>query len=115
MLDKTEAAWLKLAYVVATPPATPRIRLDDLLYVLPDTGCEVSPSCFSCPLAECKYDLPSRQGMSAERLARESADRDKVRLMTAAGASVREIASALGCSTRAVFRKRAALRQHQAD
>ena len=27
-------------------------------YHYEDTGCEVSPSCLTCPLPQCKYDDP---------------------------------------------------------
>ena len=30
----------------------------DRVDVAPDTGCEVSPSCLTCPLPQCKYDDP---------------------------------------------------------
>lgn len=32
------------------------ILIDGRIGFLADTGCSVSPSCFSCPLARCKYD-----------------------------------------------------------
>ena len=63
---------------------------------LKDTGCEYSPSCFTCPLPMCKYDLPGpvevhvrNQGICDARKG---------------GMSVKETAKRFGVSLRTVHR-----------
>lgn len=64
-----------------------------------DTGCEVSPSCLSCPLPKCRYDDGGR--VPTQRVvAREAA---AIPLL-AAGLSVRQVANRLCVSTSAVKR-----------
>lgn len=29
------------------------------LSVVPDTGCDLAPSCLNCPLPRCRYDYPA--------------------------------------------------------
>ena len=43
---------MKLATLTPTADALPE------RYPYRDEGCEVSPSCLRCPLAQCKYDDP---------------------------------------------------------
>ena len=43
----------------APPPVEPDDGAEARDTRLADTGCEVAPSCFECPLALCKYELPA--------------------------------------------------------
>lgn len=59
-----------------------------------DTGCEYSPSCFTCPLERCKYD---RHSMIEERNAR-------ILAAYQAGASVLQLCNQFSLSDRVVRR-----------
>jgi hypothetical protein len=63
-----------------------------------DEGCEVSPSCLSCPLPQCRYDVPGgiRSVLSGAR------KREIVQLR-AAGVPVAMVAARVGVSRRTVF------------
>lgn len=64
-----------------------------------DDGCEVSPSCLSCPLEVCKFDR-------ADSIRAEQRDRltlyNRIMERRAAGHTYERIAAELGCSRRAV-------------
>lgn len=64
-----------------------------------DTGCEVHPSCLTCPLARCRYDEPggARQILNYDR------DRSIVDLQRR-GLPINTIAARAGVSRRTVFR-----------
>jgi transposase-like protein len=83
------------------PGALRRARSDALpentQYV--DTGCDVHPSCLTCPLVRCRYDEPG----GTRRLLSEGRDRSIVALRRS-GHGVEEIASRFGVSRRTVFR-----------
>lgn len=64
-----------------------------------DEGCEVSPSCFSCPLPRCRYEEPG--GLRA--ILNESRDRQILQLRME-GLGVDELAGRFGVSRRTVFR-----------
>lgn len=64
-----------------------------------DDGCEVNPSCLTCPLPRCRYEEPG--GLRA--ILNESRDREMVELR-ARGVSVDSIANRFGVSRRTVFR-----------
>jgi transposase-like protein len=64
-----------------------------------DTGCDVHPSCLTCPLVRCRYDEPG----GARRVFSEGRDRSIVALRRS-GRDVEEIASRFGVSRRTVFR-----------
>jgi hypothetical protein len=65
-----------------------------------DTGCDLHPSCLSCPLVRCRYDEPggARSLLSADR------DREIVDLQREGGLTVAMIARRFGISRRTVFR-----------
>ena len=65
-----------------------------------DDGCDVSPSCFSCPLAVCKFDLPD--GSIQEQQRARLALYNRIMELRAAGWTYERIAAELGCSRRAV-------------
>ena len=64
-----------------------------------DSGCDLHPSCLSCPLVRCRYDEPG----GPRRLL--SSDRDgEVLAMQRTGSSIQVIARRVGVSRRTVFR-----------
>lgn len=83
------------------PPLRYRVRAD----ALPehtryrDDGCQVSPSCLTCPLSRCRYEEPG--GLRA--LLNQYRDRQIVRLRTE-GMGVEDLALRFGISRRTVFR-----------
>ena len=64
-----------------------------------DDGCDVSESCFNCPLPRCRYEEPG--GLRA--LLNESRDREIVQLRLK-GMPVEQLADRFGVSRRTVFR-----------
>lgn len=44
--------------MLKSPSASSSVDTVPEFYHYEDTGCEVSPSCLSCPLPRCKYDDP---------------------------------------------------------
>ncbi|HXG42135.1 MAG TPA: helix-turn-helix domain-containing protein [Dehalococcoidia bacterium] len=64
-----------------------------------DTGCDIHPSCLSCPLPRCRYDEPGgiRALLGAYR------DRQIVALRRQ-GVGIEELARRFGVSRRTVFR-----------
>lgn len=71
-----------------------------------DTGCDLHPSCLSCPFPRCRYDEPG--GVAA--LLRAARDEAILRSYEA-GRSIDEIARAHGVSRRTVFRVLSARRR----
>ena len=67
--------------------------------VPPDTGCEESPTCLSCPLPQCKYDDPA----AYHRLLKHRSDL-KVRAALEDGLSLEEAASQFHVTVRTIFR-----------
>ena len=65
-----------------------------------DSGCDLAESCLNCPLQECIYDEP---GGRQHWLKRER-DKEIVRLFTAEGKEVKELALKFGLSRRTVQR-----------
>jgi hypothetical protein len=66
---------------------------------LPDTGCELSPSCLGCTLPRCKYDDP---GFAARR--RRLSRARAIAEARAPGATVLELTARFGVSERTVYR-----------
>ncbi|MCS7276923.1 MAG: helix-turn-helix domain-containing protein [Dehalococcoidia bacterium] len=64
-----------------------------------DTGCDIHPSCLSCPLPRCRYDEPG--GIRALLGARR--DRQIVALRRQ-GLTIEELSRRFGVSRRTVFR-----------
>ncbi len=64
-----------------------------------DTGCDLASSCLECPLALCKYDDPM-WGKRHDLTIRD----DEVMRQHESGASVEQIAQAVGVSARTVYR-----------
>ncbi len=65
-----------------------------------DTGCDLAPSCLSCPLPRCRYDTPG--GLAAMlRSTRDAAIADAVRRRRL---PIDDVAQMFGLSRRSVFR-----------
>ena len=71
-----------------------------------DTGCDVHPSCLTCPLVRCRYDAPG----GARRLLSEERDRTILDLQKQR-VPVNAIAQRFGISRRTVFRVLARYRE----
>ncbi len=65
-----------------------------------DTGCNVHPSCLTCPLPQCRYDEPG--GLQREE--REGRNAEVLRMRKRQALSVDELAQTFGVSTRTVHR-----------
>jgi hypothetical protein len=65
-----------------------------------DTGCELAPSCLSCPLARCRYDEPA----NLRRLRADRRDREIAYLRRKHRVPIKTIASAYGLTRRSIFR-----------
>jgi DNA-binding CsgD family transcriptional regulator len=63
-----------------------------------DEGCELFPSCLSCPLPQCRYDGPERRQM-----AKELRNEEVVRLH-GEGNTIRELAERYDVSARTIYR-----------
>lgn len=68
-----------------------------------DDGCSIAPSCLSCPLPACRYDLPAKQAGALLRAA-------WVRGLMRRGLTTDEIAAELNTSRRSVYRLKVLLR-----
>ncbi|MPZ48345.1 MAG: helix-turn-helix domain-containing protein [Dehalococcoidia bacterium] len=64
-----------------------------------DTGCDLHPSCLTCPLVRCRYDEPG----GARRLLSEDRDRTMLELQRS-HVPINSIAARFGISRRTVFR-----------
>ena len=65
-----------------------------------DEGCELFPSCLSCPLPRCKYDDPGWY----QREQRRERDSRVMEALGRGGMSVSEAASRFALSQRTIFR-----------
>lgn len=79
----------------------PRVRADSLPENTRyrDDGCDVNPTCLTCPLPRCRYEEPG--GLRA--LLNEYRDRQILKLRTK-GVPVDDLAGRFGISRRTVFR-----------
>lgn len=66
-----------------------------------DTGCDLYPSCLTCPLPRCRYDQRAPDQLRTGR-------NNAIRSRRAAGETPEAIAQALGLSRRTIFRVLAA-------
>lgn len=73
-----------------------------------DTGCELHPSCLTCPLVRCRYDEPG----GARRVLSDARDRRVLALQRRGGTTIEGIARRVGVSRRTVFRILARARAH---
>jgi hypothetical protein len=65
-----------------------------------DTGCDLHPSCLSCPLVRCRYDEPG----GARGLLGRARDRSMVAVWRRERLGVEALARRFGVSRRTVFR-----------
>ena len=65
-----------------------------------DEGCELTGSCLDCPPPRCVYDQPRGR----QRWLQKARDRQIVRLFTAGGKGMKELAAEFGVSVRTVQR-----------
>lgn len=65
-----------------------------------DSGCDLYPSCLSCPLPRCRYDDPG----GAAAMLREGRDAAILRLSAGDGVGVDQLAEMFGLSRRTIFR-----------
>lgn len=63
-----------------------------------DEGCDLFPSCLSCPLPRCRHDGPGRRQVVKELR------NDEVTRLHADGKAVGELAERYGVSTRTIYR-----------
>jgi hypothetical protein len=68
----------------------------------PDDGCSVAPSCFQCPLPDCKYDAPSTRDAYLRDQALLAIFRQHQNLGTTVAAEL--TAQAVGTTDRNVYR-----------
>jgi hypothetical protein len=76
-----------------------------------DTGCDLHPSCLTCPLARCRFD---QDGDAARKRAGRERDRRIIELQRR-GKTIGMIASRFGVSRRTVFRVLARDRESTTD
>jgi hypothetical protein len=72
-----------------------------------DGGCDLHPSCLTCPLVRCRYDEPG----GARKLRSDERDRAILRLHRQGSLKVEAVARSFGVSRRTVFRVLARARQ----
>ncbi len=65
-----------------------------------DSGCDLYPSCLSCPLPKCRYDEPG----GAAAMLRTGRDAGILRMATEDGMTVDRLAMQFGVSRRTIFR-----------
>ncbi len=65
-----------------------------------DSGCELYPSCLTCPLPKCRYDEPG----GAAAMLRNGRDASILRLADEDGMTVDRLAEQFGVSRRTIFR-----------
>ena len=65
-----------------------------------DDGCELADSCLNCPFPKCIYEQPRGR----QRWLKSLRDKEIVRLFTAEGVGVKELALRFGVSPRTVQR-----------
>lgn len=65
-----------------------------------DTGCDLYPSCLTCPLPRCRYDDPG----GAASMLRSGRDAAILRVAERDGVSVDSLATMFGLSRRTIFR-----------
>lgn len=64
----------------------------------PDDGCDLYPSCLSCPLPRCRYDEPGRK-----QRGKALRNKEMLRLLKE-GMGIKELAQRFGVSKRTVYR-----------
>jgi hypothetical protein len=96
--QRTTAAAIDTGFAVATRPSRKDALPEHTHYI--DNGCDLHPSCLTCPLVRCRYDEPG----GARRLFSDERDRRIVRLQREEQLSIDLLAQRFGVSRRTVFR-----------
>ncbi len=102
---------MTIALLDRPDPSTTRVPLEPLplprrIDALPeytsyaDNGCNLYPSCLTCPLPKCRYDDPG----GASAMLRTGRDASIARLADQAGTTVDTLARQFGVSRRTIFR-----------
>lgn len=86
--------------MLKSPSASSSVDTVPEYYHYEDTGCEVSPSCLSCPLPQCKYDDP----VWFQQHRRMARDLKVWSTMQSEGLNVEEAADRFSVTVRTVFR-----------
>lgn len=86
--------------MLKSPSASSPVDTVPEYYHYEDTGCEVSPSCLSCPLPQCKYDDP----VWFQQHRRMARDLKVWSTMQSEGLNVEEAADRFSVTVRTVFR-----------
>ena len=73
-----------------------------------DTGCELAPSCLSCPFPQCHHDVPG----GARELVLRTRD-EAIRARWKEGANADTVAAEFGVSRRTVIRVTSELRRQR--
>jgi hypothetical protein len=93
----TASSVMGLYLDVSTEPDEHTGRRDALPEHYGDTGCDLSPSCLTCPLAHCRYDAGVREQRQDDR-------QQRIVELRRQGWTPERVAAALGVSRRTVFR-----------
>ena len=86
--------------ILEAPVRRPRIDALPENTEYQDGGCDLYPSCLTCPLPRCRYDDPG----GAAAMLRTGRDATIIRLASSDGLTVDELATMFGVSRRTVFR-----------
>ncbi len=70
-------------------------------------GCEFSPSCFTCPLPQCKHDMEPHE---IQRIRTAAADDEMLRTMEEEGLTIAEVAEREGQYVKTIHRRLARIR-----
>ncbi|MCC7365709.1 MAG: helix-turn-helix domain-containing protein [Dehalococcoidia bacterium] len=89
-----------MSAILEAPVRRPRIDALPEYTEYQDGGCDLYPSCLTCPLPRCRYDDPG----GAAAMLRTGRDASIVRLASRDGSTVDELAAMFGVSRRTVFR-----------
>jgi len=69
-----------------------------------DTGCQLAPSCLSCPLPECYYDNPTAYLHLVRKNIPSNAKEDEVMMLLGGGLTRQEVATLTALNIRTVYR-----------
>ena len=87
------------------PAADPRTHP-----IVPDQGCQYSPSCLACPLPVCKHDRPNGQHPDNSKQARDLA---AASMILSQNLTAQQAAERLGVTVRTVYRILSRARESQ--
>lgn len=85
---------------IEAPARRPRMDALPEYTAYSDTGCDLYPSCLTCPLPRCRYEEPG----GAAAMLRTGRDANILRLADREGLTVDQLAETFGVSRRTIFR-----------